>query len=97
MEEAASKKKEPKTRGKKERVKKEPTDSMSNCAQLENKLRWAVNEVSADATERSSRTNRFLLQLTTSQNPTRISEMCAVIVKLTEAIKALKEHEQAEN
>lgn len=32
-------------------------------------------------------------ELSKSQSPTRINEMCSVIVKLTETIKALKQHE----
>ena len=36
----------------------------------------------------------FSSQLTKSQNPNRINEMCSVIIKLTEALKALKELDQ---
>ncbi|CAF1261384.1 unnamed protein product [Adineta steineri] len=50
-------------------------DNLSDYNKLENKLKWAVDE------------------LTKSQSPNRISDMCAVIIKLTETIKILKEHE----
>ncbi|UJR09152.1 hypothetical protein I4U23_013400 [Adineta vaga] len=75
----ANKKKEDKKRSKKQKTKKESNETRNSCDQLENKLKWAVDE------------------LAKSQNPARINEMCSVIVKLTETIKALKKHEQDEN
>jgi len=52
-------------------------DNTNYSVQLENKLKWAVDE------------------LAKSQSPNRINTMCTVIIRLTEAVKALKEYESA--
>lgn len=76
------------------------TDSVAHSsgnysAQLENKLKWAVDEVCNSTNWKFFQFFSFFFQLAKSQNPNRINAMCTVIIKLTETIKALKDYEFA--
>ncbi|CAF1108786.1 unnamed protein product [Rotaria sordida] len=55
--------------------KEKSNENISNCNRLENKLKWAVDE------------------LTKTQNPKRINEMCKIITQLAQTIKILKKQE----
>ncbi|CAF1100235.1 unnamed protein product [Adineta ricciae] len=56
-----------------------------------------ANETISHCDQLESKLKWAVDELTKSQNATRINEMCSVILKLTETIKALKKHEQDEN